>query len=120
MDIVIAAGVESMTRVPMGLPRGAAAKAGFGTYMSPNMEARYPGIKFSQFDGAEMIAKKYGLRQGRARRLRLSRATASGRSPTKAGAFDKEIVPVEITDATAQGDMHTVDEGIRFDASLEA
>ena len=63
MDIVIAAGVESMTRVPMGLPSTAAAKNGFGTYMSPNIQARYPGVQFSQFTGAEMIAKKYGMKR---------------------------------------------------------
>jgi acetyl-CoA C-acetyltransferase len=42
MDIVIAAGVESMTRVPMGLPSTAAAKAGFGTYMSPARSSPLP------------------------------------------------------------------------------
>ena len=61
MDVVIAAGVESMTRVPMALPFKAALDAGAGTYMSPAMQARYPGIQFSQFAGAEMIAKKFGF-----------------------------------------------------------
>ncbi|HVE89090.1 MAG TPA: beta-ketoacyl synthase N-terminal-like domain-containing protein, partial [Burkholderiaceae bacterium] len=42
MDIVIAAGVESMTRVPMGLPATLPVKHGFGSYMSPAMQARYP------------------------------------------------------------------------------
>src|SRR5690606_20296301 len=54
-DIVIAAGVESMTRVPMGLPGVLAAKNGFGTYMSPAIQAEYPGVEFSQFTGAEMV-----------------------------------------------------------------
>ena len=71
MDVVIAAGVESMTRVPMGSPSILAAKAGQGTYMSPNIQARYPGVQFSQFTGAEMIAKKYGMTKRAARRLRL-------------------------------------------------
>src|ERR1700678_1364782 len=61
MDIVIAAGVESMTRVPMGTPSILAMKAGLGIYKSPKMEDRYPNIQFSQFAGAEMVAKKYGL-----------------------------------------------------------
>src|ERR1700712_3620812 len=60
-DIVIAAGVESMTRVPMGTSVMLAANAGLGQPKSPNMEERYPGIMFSQFTGAEMIAAKYGL-----------------------------------------------------------
>ena len=45
MDVVIAAGVESMSRVPMGLPAMLPAKNGFGTYKSPKIEARYPGIR---------------------------------------------------------------------------
>ncbi|HLI65096.1 MAG TPA: beta-ketoacyl synthase N-terminal-like domain-containing protein, partial [Caulobacteraceae bacterium] len=61
MDIVIASGVESMTRVPMGLSVSLPAKEGFGVPKSPRMEERYPNIQFSQFMGAEMMAKKYGL-----------------------------------------------------------
>ncbi len=120
MDIVIAAGVESMTRVPMGLPSTAAAKAGFGTYMSPAIQARYPGVQFSQFTGAEMIAKQYGMRREELDAYALEshkRAIAA----TKAGAFAKEIVPVKVrmNDGTETGEMHTADEGIRYDASLE-
>ena len=58
MDIVIAAGVESMTRVPMGTPSVLPFKNGMGHYMSPNIRSRYPGPDFSQFMGAEMMAKK--------------------------------------------------------------
>ena len=61
MDIVIAAGVECMTRVPMGLASSLPAKNGFGHYKSPGIEAKYPNIMFSQFTGAEMMAEKYGL-----------------------------------------------------------
>ncbi len=59
MDVVIAGGVESMTRVPITLSSALPAQNGFGTYKSPSMEARYPGVAFSQFTGAEMIARKY-------------------------------------------------------------
>src|SRR5436305_791217 len=61
MDVVIAAGVESMSRVPMGTPSTLPRKNGLGHYVSPQMQARYPGVEFSQFTGAEMIAKKYKL-----------------------------------------------------------
>ena len=61
MDCVIASGVESMTRVPMGLPMSLPAKNGFGFYVSPHMTERYPDVQFSQFAGAEMMAKKYDL-----------------------------------------------------------
>src|SRR5947208_12167663 len=54
MDIAIAAGVESMTRVPMGLASSLPAKNGFGHYKSPGIEKRYPNIMFSQFTGAEI------------------------------------------------------------------
>jgi len=60
MDIVIAAGVESMTRVPMGLPTTLPLKNGLGFYVSPQMAKRYPDVQFSQFTGAEMIARNYG------------------------------------------------------------
>src|ERR1700732_3539793 len=56
MDVVIAAGVEAMTRVPMGLASSLPAKNGFGHYKSPNIEKRYPNIPFSQFTGAERMA----------------------------------------------------------------
>src|SRR4030081_1105686 len=61
MDVVIAAGVEGMSRVAVGLSSVLPEKNGFGTYKSPLMEARYPGIAFSQFTGAEMLAKKHDL-----------------------------------------------------------
>src|ERR1700723_618 len=60
-DIVIAAGVESMSRVPMGLSVALPAQAGLGNPKSPRMEDRYPNIQFSQFAGAEMVAAKYNL-----------------------------------------------------------
>src|SRR3977135_615572 len=61
MDVVIAAGVEGMTRVPMGLASSLPSKNGFGHHKTPKLEERYPNIVFSQFTGAEMMAEKYGL-----------------------------------------------------------
>ncbi|MGJ7511049.1 acetyl-CoA C-acetyltransferase [Variovorax sp. GT1P44] len=120
MDAVIAAGVESMTRVPMFTPNALPAKAGLGTYMSPAMQRRYPGVEFSQFTGAEMIAKNYGLSKDALDRYAFEshrRAIAASRE----GAFKDEIVPVEVrlADGSSSGEMHTVDEGIRFEATLE-
>jgi acetyl-CoA C-acetyltransferase len=121
MDAVIAAGVESMTRVPMFTPNALPAKAGLGVYMSPAMQKRYPGVEFSQFTGAEMIARNYGIEKEALDRYALEshkRAIAA----TREGAFKNEIVPVEIrlADGSASGEMHTIDEGIRFDATLES
>jgi acetyl-CoA C-acetyltransferase len=118
MDVVIAAGVESMTRVPMGLASQLPAKNGFGHYKSPNIEQRYPNIVFSQFTGAEMMAEKYGLSKDELDEYSYhshQRAIAA----TQAGHFKTEIVPVEIARADGTTDTHTVDEGIRFDVSLE-
>ncbi len=116
-DAVIASGVESMSRVPMGSTATFHMKEGLGHYMSPDLQAKYPGVQFSQFMGAEMIAKKYDFSKDDLDQYALEshkRAIAA----TEAGAFKNEIVPVEVE--TPEGDqMHTVDEGIRFDATLE-
>jgi acetyl-CoA C-acetyltransferase len=119
-DIVIAAGVESMTRVPMGTPGILAAKAGLGSYMSPAIQKRYPNIQFSQFMGAEMMSKKYGFDRDALDRYALlshQRAIAA----TQSGQFDAEIVPVAVrlSDGSGEG-MHVRDEGIRFEATLES
>jgi acetyl-CoA C-acetyltransferase len=118
MDLVIAGGVESMTRVPMGLPATLPFKHGFGSSMSPAMQARYPGVQFSQFTGAEQLAVKYGLGKDAlddyafASHQRAAAATHEGR-------FASEIVPVPArqADGAATGEMHATDEGIRFDAT---
>jgi acetyl-CoA C-acetyltransferase len=120
MDLVIAGGVESMTRVPMGLPATLPFKHGFGSYMSPAMQARYPGAQFSQFTGAEQLAVKYALTKDALDAYALAshqRAAAA----TRAGAFAGEIVPLPVraADGTASGETHATDEGIRFDATRE-
>jgi len=118
MDIIIAAGVESMTRVPMGLPWTLPAQHGFGTYKSPGVDALYPE-PFSQFRGAEMMAVKYGFERPELDEFALlshRRAMAA----TQAGHFQSEIVPLEVTLEDGSTELHTVDEGIRFDATLEA
>ncbi|WP_316177343.1 MULTISPECIES: acetyl-CoA C-acetyltransferase [unclassified Bradyrhizobium] len=118
MDVVIAAGVESMTRVPMGLSSTLPAKNGFGHYKSPGIESRYPNIQFSQFTGAEMMAEKYGLSKDELDEYAYNshqRAIAA----TQAGQFKDEIIPLEITRADGSTDTHYIDEGIRFDVSLD-
>ena len=117
MDVVIAAGVEAMTRVPMGLASQLPAKNGFGHYKSPNIEARYPNIVFSQFTGAEMMAEKYGLSKDDLDEYAYEshqRAIAA----TQAGKFKDEIIPLKISRADGSTDTHHIDEGIRFDATL--
>jgi acetyl-CoA C-acetyltransferase len=109
-DMVIAAGVESMTRVPMGTPVFLPLQAGIGTGpWPPAILERYGVTEFSQFRGAEMMAAKYGLSRDDLDRFALD-SHRKAAAAAEAGAFAAEII--------ALGD-HTADEGIRHDASLE-
>ena len=117
-DIVIAAGVESMTRVPMGSTMMLHMKEGMGNYKSPRLEEKYPGIMFSQFMGAEMIVKKHGFTREQLDAFALEshqRAIAA----TQSGAFAAEIVPMEVEGPDGT-EWHKTDEGIRYDATLES
>lgn len=116
-DVVIAAGVESMTRVPMGSTGALFAQAGLGKAKSPRQEARYPGVQFSQFMGGEMIARKHGFSREQLDQFALE-SHRRGAAATQAGAFDAEILALEIE--TPEGtELHKTDEGIRYDASFE-
>ena len=118
MDIVIASGVESMTRAPMGMSVMLPAQAGLGVPKSSRMEERYPNIQFSQFMGAEMVAKKYGLTKEQLDAfgyLSHQRAIAA----TQGGAFKDEILAIDGLDKEGNLVRHDSDEGIRFDVSLD-
>jgi acetyl-CoA C-acetyltransferase len=134
MDCVIAAGVESMSRIPMAALSKIYKDAGLGHYMSPTIRERYPGPEFSQFMGAEMMAEKYQLSRDALDCYSLQshqRAAAA----TLDGGFAAEIVPVAVRvidhsegpaptgnhDDGSNDDlgMHVADEGIRKDATLE-
>ena len=116
-DMVIAAGVESMTRVPMGSTAMFHMKEGLGNYKSPGLELRYPGIQWSQFMGAEMIVKKHGLTKDDLDRFALL-SHLNGKAATEAGAFSNEIIGIEIEGPEGTS-IHLIDEGIRMDATLE-
>jgi acetyl-CoA C-acetyltransferase len=74
---------------------------------------------FSQFDGAEMIAKKYDLTKDVLDEFGYH-SHRKGKEATESGAFDGEILPLKITDERGDTVLHTIDEGIRFNASIEA
>ncbi|MEW6598123.1 MAG: acetyl-CoA C-acetyltransferase [Pseudomonadota bacterium] len=118
MDVVIAGGVESMSRAPMGLATSLPYKNGFGQPKSPRQEERYPGIQFSQFVGAEMVAKKHGFKREHLDDFGFA-SHQKAIAATKAGAFQDEIVPLDITLADGAKDVHSIDEGIRFDVTRE-
>jgi acetyl-CoA C-acetyltransferase len=117
-DVVIASGVESMTRVPMGSTGMLFAQAGLGKAMSPKQAERFPDIQFSQFMGAEMMAEKYQFTREAldAYALESHRRAAAA---TERGDFRDEIVALEVEtpDGTV---LHDRDEGIRYDASAES
>lgn len=114
-DVVIAAGAESMTRVPMFSNIALHQKEGPGTGpISDRIQKRFGVDTFSQFEGAEMIARKYGFDRLTLDRFALESHRRAAEA-TKSGAFKNEIVPLKI-----EGGEHTEDEGIRFDASLES
>ena len=122
MDVVIAAGVESMTRVPMFTPSALPQKNGLGYYMSPGIRRRYDGVQdFSQFVGAEMIGRKYGLSRDDLDDYAL-RSHQLAIAATREGRFRDEILPLEVlaADGAGSGEMHAEDEGIRFNVTREA
>jgi acetyl-CoA C-acetyltransferase len=112
-DLVIAGGVESMTRVPMG-------SAIIGAQPWPtSVQERFHVNAFSQFHGAETIAKKWGFDRETLDRFALEshqRAAAA----IKANAFANEIIPVRVTLADGSEITHDRDEGVRPDTSLQA
>jgi acetyl-CoA C-acetyltransferase len=114
-DMVIAAGVESMTRVPMGIPTILAMQAGIGIGpWSDAIKNRYNVAEFSQFTGAEMMVDKYGFDRTTLDAFALD-SHRKAAAATDSGAFEQEIVPLAV-----EGGVHERDEGIRADASAES
>jgi acetyl-CoA acyltransferase len=117
-DVVVAAGVESMTRTPMG----SSVVRELGYPFGPRMMARYAekGGLVSQGIGAEMIADQWGISREELDAFsvrshqRAARATAEGR-------FENEITPVAIRDDEGHDteEQLTADEGIRPDSTVE-
>jgi len=108
-DVVIAGGVESMSRVPMGIT----ASQGPGMPFGPKMLDRYSHGLVPQGISAEMIAEKWGASRERLDSIAVDshrRAAAA----TVEGRFAGQIVPVEHADGVLEQD-----EGIRPDSSLE-
>ncbi|WP_221793960.1 acetyl-CoA C-acetyltransferase [Aquisediminimonas sediminicola] len=116
-DIVIAAGVESMTRVPMGSNVMLYADQGIGVGpWSQRVKDRFGVASFSQFEGAQQIADKHGFDREALDSFALTSHQRAAHA-TQSGAFHAEIVPlaVETPDGTI---MHDCDQGIRYDASM--
>jgi acetyl-CoA acyltransferase len=113
-DIVIAAGVESMTRVPMGVT----AQQGPGLPFGPRMLERYSQSLVPQGISAEMIAENWGLSRADLDQLALESHLRAARA-TEEGRFEDQIVPVGIIRENGMRETVTRDEGIRADTSPE-
>ena len=113
-DVVIAAGVESMTRVPMGVTM----QQGPGQPFGPMMQQRYSHGLVPQGISAEMISEKWGLGRQELDELSLESHRRAAQA-TDEGRFETQIVPVEVTLDDGTTEMMTVDEGIRFETTIE-
>lgn len=107
-DVVIAGGVESMSRVPIGSARS------LGEPYGPLVRARYQRDSFSQGLGAEEIARRWSLSRSQLDEFSLGSHQRAMKA-TDTGAFDDQLVPIR------SGQMVlSSDEGIRRDSSLDS
>jgi acetyl-CoA acyltransferase len=113
-DVVVAAGVENMTRVPMGIT----AQQGPGLPFGPRMLERYTQGLVPQGISAEMIAEKWGISREELDELALESHRRAAQA-TEEGRFEGQIVPVGVTGENGTMETVTRDEGIRWDTSLE-
>ncbi|MGV9669656.1 thiolase family protein [Gordonia sp. NPDC003504] len=111
-DMVIAAGVESMSRVPMGF-----STAGQSPY-GPSIAARYPDGLVGQGISAELITAKWKLER---EALDAFAAQSHQRAAQAAanGFFGREILPIDVVDADGNRVTHTVDETVRATTTTE-
>ncbi|OBJ42614.1 thiolase family protein [Mycobacterium colombiense] len=109
-DVVVAGGVEVMSRVPLGSARAT------GMPYGPKVLARYDDFSFNQGLSAEMIAKKWGFS-----RTRLDEFSVESHERAAAaldgGAFTDHIVPVFVDGA--DNNVFTADEGVRRGSTVE-
>jgi acetyl-CoA acyltransferase len=106
-DVVVAGGVEVMSRVPLGASR----QGGFP--YGPAVMARYDNFEFSQGEGAELIAERWGFSRQQLDEY-SSRSHELAAAAIDAGAFDEQIVPVTVQNAESDETFEfTVDEGLR-------
>ena len=118
-DIVIGGGVEVMSLVPIGASVIDGMDAGHGfPFDSNGMKERYPGVFFSQFTGAELVAKKWNLSREDLDQFALE-SHQKAVIATESNFFDKEILPIKAKNDKGIEDLVIIDEGIRFDASLD-
>jgi acetyl-CoA C-acetyltransferase len=108
-DLVVAAGVESMSMVPMGSTVALPLEKGMAPPFGQGWRDRYGDQEISQFRGAQLICEKWGLKRLQLEEFSLE-SHARAVNAIDEGRFDREITPV---------DGVTTDEGPRRDTTLE-
>lgn len=117
-DIVIAGGVEVMSLIPIGSNIMDGMAAGRGMPSGENIQKRYPGVMFSQFEGAEIVAEKFNVSREEMEELAYNSHKRAAEA-TKEGRFKNEIIPVKGFDKKKNEEVvHQVDEGIRWPTDL--
>jgi acetyl-CoA acetyltransferase family protein len=111
MDLVVASGIESMTRIPMGSSLG----SGVGFPFTQAHSDRYPGGLVPQGISAEIIAGRWGLSRDDVDRIGL-RSQELAQAATKEGRFEREIFPIKVENGEVT--VFDTDEGLR-ETSLE-
>ncbi len=112
-DVVIAGGVESMTRVPMG-----STSQGPGAPFGPRMLKRYDNGLVHQGISADLIAHKWEISREELDAFSLE-SHRRGAQATAEGRFKGQIIPVEVKNEDGSTAIFDKDEGIRSDTSLE-
>lgn len=113
-QVVVAAGVESMTRVPMGIT----ASQGPGKPFGPLMKERYAQGLVPQGISAELIAEKWGLARQALDKIACDSHMRAARA-TEEGRFEREIVPVTIALEDGSSEVMAKDEGVRPGTTME-
>jgi acetyl-CoA acyltransferase len=106
-DLVVAGGVEVMSRVPLGAARAT------GVPYGPKVLERYDDFSFNQGISAELIAEKWGFSRTTLDTFAVS-SHEKAAAAIDSGAFEHQIVPVEVGDTTV-----SVDEGVRRQSSVD-
>ena len=114
-DVVVAAGVESMTRVPMG----STMQQGPGQAFGPRMIDRYDAGLVPQGISAELIADKWAIPREELDDLAYQSHMRANRA-TEEGRFENEILPIDVRNDDGTFETMTRDEGIRATTTLEA
>jgi len=118
-DVVIAGGVEVMSLCPIGSSVMDGMSAGHGNpFVAKGIQERYGGVMFSQFEGAELVAKNFNVSKDEMDEMAYESHRRAFEA-TKAGRFKKEIVPVKGVNKAGEEVVLSTDEGIRWPADRQ-